>query len=480
RELRDNNIEKAVASFGRAIGALPSNVSDRFFVDTVVRIPQAASMRGYRIESIGLARRLEKSFSGEAMRLAAIGEFYMTIEAPLDAVRSLEAAASLRGEDPEIRRRLAQAYRLSLRLNDAIHEYQYVIGLNRKERRGYFELANLYRARGAYRESINLYRAQLEVEPRHSPSWKGLALALLASGNEKEYGEALIRARETGDANDDPALDIYLQSQAALINLARGRIAVARQAADRAVSIEPRYAWARIAAAEVDLAEGNFFEAERNLIAASQYASFPTLTFTLGKLYLLVEDFDGALEQLSKVIELTEGGRFRTRLGGTLEVESESLRELLEPEHQAAILLFEPPTSARVFQIAESLIRVNQILRSGKLVEDRGSLDRQIDRFLKAEPERTVFRALYLANRLSRQPELVSKVLELTDAVIEKAEEVTLAAGSLRDYPNYDRDGRRQILRGRALDYRGVALYRAGRLADAERTLLDAIREYGP
>jgi tetratricopeptide (TPR) repeat protein len=244
-ELRDNNIEKAVASFGRAIGALPSNVSDRFFVDTVVRIPQAASMRGYRIESIGLARRLEKSFGGEAMRLAAIGEFYMTIEAPLDAVRSLEAAASLRGEDPEIRRRLAQAYRLSLRLNDAIHEYQYVIGLNRKERRGYFELANLYRARGAYRESINLYRAQLEVEPRHSPSWKGLALALLASGNEKEYGEALIRARETGDANDDPALDIYLQSQAALINLARGRIAAARQAADRAVSIEPRYAWAR-------------------------------------------------------------------------------------------------------------------------------------------------------------------------------------------------------------------------------------------
>jgi hypothetical protein len=61
-----------------------------------------------------------------------------------------------------------------------------------------------------------------------------------------------------------------------------------------------------------------FLRAERNLIAASRYASFPTLTFTLGKLYLLVEDFDGAPEQLSKVIELTER-RFRTRLGRTLE-----------------------------------------------------------------------------------------------------------------------------------------------------------------
>jgi hypothetical protein len=69
---------------------------------------------------------------------------------------------------------------------------------------------------------------------------------------------------------------------------------------------------------------------------------------------------------------------------------------------------------------------VNQILRSGNWSKIGGISTEQIDRFLKAEPERTVFRALYLANRLSRQPELVSKVLELTDAVIEKAEEVAL------------------------------------------------------
>lgn len=480
KELRDNNIERAVARFRQAIGELPATVSDQFFIDTVVRIPQATSMRGYRVESVGLARLLEDRFSGEAARLAAIGEYYLTIEAPLDGVRALEAAVKLRGEDPEIRRRLAQAYRLSLRLNDAIHEYQYVIGLNQREKRGYFELANLYRARGAFQESVNLYRAQLEIEPRHSPSWKGLALALLASGDEVGHEEALMKARSMGDANDDPAQDVFLQSQAALISLARGRVAAARRAADTAVAIEPRYAWARIAAAEVDLAEGKFFEAERNLIAASQYANFPTLTFTLGKLYLLVEDFDGAIEQFSKVIELTANGRFRTRLGGTLQVESGSLRELLEPEHQAAILLAEPPTPTEVFRIAESLMRLNQLIKGGRVVEGPGRLDQQVDRFLTAERERGVFRALYLADLFSRRAELLPKVLELTEIVLGKAEEVTLVAGSLRDYPNYDRDGRRQILRGRALDYRGVALYRAGRLADAERTLLDAIREYGP
>ena len=480
RELRGNNIERAVTFFSEAIGALPADISDRFFIDTVVRIPQAVSMRGYRAESIVLARQLERRFSGEAGRLAAIGEYYMTIEAPLDAVRTLEAAVRLRAEDAEIRRRLAQAYRLSLRLDDAIHEYQYVIGLNQKEKRGYFELANLYRARGAFRESINLYRAQLEIEPRHSPSWKGLALAQLASGDDAGYGESLTKGRELGDKQDDPALDVYLQSQAALIGLARGRLAAARQAADAAVAIEPRYAWARIAAAEVDLAEGKFFEAERNLLAATEYATFPTLTFTIGKLYLLVEDFDGALERFQKVIELTGNGDFRTLLGGTLAVESGSLRELLEPEHQAAILLAEPPTSTETFQIAESLIRLNHLLGSGKIGDNRARLDQLVDRFLNAERERNVIRALYLANRFSRYPELVSKVMELTDLALEKAEELTQATGSLRDYPNYDRDGRRRIVRGRALDYRGWALYRAGQPVEAEQTLREAIREYGP
>lgn len=479
-ELRRNNIERAVLLFREAIGALPTRVTDRLFVDTVIRIPQAVSVRGYREESIVLARQLEQRFKGEALRQASLGEFYMTVEAPLDALRALEAAVALRTEDAELRRRLAQAYRLGLRLNDAIYEYQYVIGLNRKEKRSYFELANLYRARGALAESVNLYRAQLEIEPHHSPSWKGLALAKLAADDITGFDEALRSSREQGDSNDDPAQDVYLQSQAALINLARGRVAAARLAADAAVAIEPRYAWARIAAAEVDLVESKYFEAERNLLAAAKYANFPTLTFTLGKLYLTVEDFDGAIEQFQKAFELTSGGKFRTRLGGTLVAESSSLRELLEPEHQAAILLAEPPTSNETFQIAESLLRIDQLLQKGVTSENISPLYQLVERFVQAGGERDLFRALYLAGRLSRMPALAPKVLELTDLILSKADEATLPPGSLRDFPNYDRDGRRQLVRGRALDYRGWAHYKAGRLAEAEQSLFESIREYGP
>src|SRR5205823_5700297 len=47
-QLSENNIEKAVANFRKAISSLPEKVTDQFFAETVVRIPLAISVRGYR------------------------------------------------------------------------------------------------------------------------------------------------------------------------------------------------------------------------------------------------------------------------------------------------------------------------------------------------------------------------------------------------------------------------------------------------
>ena len=136
----------------------------------------------------------------------------------------------------------------------------------------------------SYSDAISLYRSQLEVEPKHLSAYKGLALACLAGGYETEFLSAMRKLDESSEATDNIRLDIYFQTQLAFLNLKMGRLTEARQAAEAALVIEPRYAWARIAAAEVEMAEGRYFEAERNLLAAQQYASFPTLAFTLGKL----------------------------------------------------------------------------------------------------------------------------------------------------------------------------------------------------
>jgi tetratricopeptide (TPR) repeat protein len=495
-QLSANNIERANADFQRALAALPENVTDRFFEETVIRIPLAVSVRGYRTEAIALARHLEKRFAKEQPRLAALGEFYMTVEAPADATRALEAAAQLGTADARLHRALGAAYRMGLRIDEAVAEYQAAIGLDPQERRAYFELANLYRALGAYPDAIKLYRQQLEIEPNHPPSLKGLALSLLAQGDEEQATATLTRARGLRGGAEEVTRDIYLQTQLAFHYLARNKMALARNAADAALTIEPRYAWARIAAAEVDLAEGKYFDAERNLLAATRYANFPTLHFTLGKLYLAVEDFDTALEQFAKAFAYSSKDKFTANLGGALDVQAEKLRELLAREHQAAIFLAEAPTNDEQFKIAEALVRFNYWLSEIKAMNDAKALGKtarksvvtnkemeELDRaaldFVGAENTRRSFRALYATQRLAQSGLATGLAVELAEQALGLAEAATATDGSLRDYPNYDREGRLRIFRGRALAAKGWALFKAGRNDEAGAALNEALQAYG-
>jgi tetratricopeptide (TPR) repeat protein len=493
-QLRENNIERAVAGFRKAIDALPESINDRFFIDTVLRMPQTVSLRGYRIEAIDLARRLERRFAEEPRRLGGLGEFYMAIEAPIDAIRALETAVRLSSE-VVLHRLLGAAYRIGLRLDDAVAEIQHAIKIDPNDGRSYYELANLYRAHAAYSDAVNLYKKQLEIDPKHSPSYKGLALTYLAMADEANATAALDQARKLRGAPEEITKDNYLQTQMAFYYLERGKLRQAREAADAALSVEPRYAWARIAAAEVDLAEGKYFDAERNLLAAQRYAGFPTLLFTIGKLYLAVEDFEGALDQFAKAFNYSPQRGFAARLGGVLEVQAESVRELLAREHQAAIFLADPPTTAEQFKIIESLVRFNAALRSlksaaashpGKTKIDPNvrrkkfvELDRSAADFIEAEGARRPFRTLYIAQQLANAGIATGSVIELADQALGMAEAATEFDGSLRDYPNYDREGRLMIFRGRALDAKGWALFKAERNREAIGVLNEAVKAYG-
>src|SRR5262247_3774452 len=177
---------------------------------------------------------------------------------------------------------------------------------------------------------------------------------------------ALDQARSFSGSAEEVSGDVYLQTQMAFHYLTKNKLKQAQQAVAAALLVEPRYSWARIAAAEVDLANGRYFDAERNLLAAKSYANFPTLYFTLGKLYLIVEDFDGALEQFSKAFDYSPQERFTAKLGGIFAARSDNLKELLSPEHRAAIFLAEPPTKDETFKIAEALVRFDTGLRAVK------------------------------------------------------------------------------------------------------------------
>lgn len=509
-ELNNNNIEQANEDFRLATASLPDKVTDQFFEETVIRLPLALSLRGYRNEAIALARSLEKKFAKDPSRIARLGEFYMTIEAPNDAIRALEAASSAT-ESATLHRALGMAYRMGLRLDDAVSEFQQAIKSDGRDKRAYYEMANLYRAFGANADAIKLYQKQLEIDPKHTASYKGMALALLSMGKEDDAAAALNQARDTRGSAEELSGDLSLQTQLAFQYLALGKLKQARQSADAALYLEPRYAWARIAAAEIDIAEGKYFDAERNLLAAKNYASFPTLFFTLGKVYLAVEDFDGAQEQFALAFTYSQDKQFTARLGGTVEAEANNLKDLLSPEHRASVFLDQSPTTDEQFKIAESLVKFNTRVRlfnapppvnrptrgqgkSGtaapaksqdspmgaearrKQMED---LDQAAMSFVEAENVRRSFRMLYIAQRLAKAGLALGLAVELSEQALGLAEVAVEHEGSLRDFPNFDRNGRLSIFRGRALDAKGLALFKANKNQEAAAALNESVKAYG-
>ncbi len=491
-QLAEKNVDGAIQRFKQAIAAFPKQVDDKFFNEVAARIPVAVSVRGYRTEAILLAREMEARFGADAQRLAAIGEFYLSVEAPTEALRALNSAVKLTPDNARIYRLLGAAHRVNLNLDKAAEQYTAAIKADPKDNRAYFELANLQRARGRYDVAINLYTHQLGLEPDHAPSLKGLALCYLAQGKDERANELLAQA--TRVTNAELTRDFYLQTQLALTYLARGKVAPARQAADAALTAEPRFSWARIAAAEVELAEGKYFDSERHIIAAMKYADFPTMNFMLGKIYLAVEDFEGALEEFGKAFSY-KAGKFQTRLGGVQEVSAETVAELLAPERQASLFQAEPITTEVEFKLAENLTRFEGAVRGTKqsssqlvsaiLLSQKNNkavsaeIEKATEEFVETEGSRKAFRWLYAAERLTQSGQSLETVLKLTEQALDVAESATAPEGSLRDYPNYDRDGRLRVFRARALTLRGRALVKLNRPTEAITTLEQAVESYG-
>lgn len=491
-QLGQKNVDAAVQSFKQAIAAFPKTIDEKFFTEVAVSIPLAVSVRGYRTEAILLARQLEARFGKEPKHLAAVGEFYLSLEAPGEALRALHAASKLAPDDARLYRALGAAYRLNLNLEDAAAQYQSAIKADPKDPRAYFELANLQRAQGRYEVAVNLYNHQLSIEPQHAASLKGSALALLAQGKEDKAAELLTQAARITNTNLQQ--DNFLQTQLAFVYLARGNTAKARQAADAALAVEPRYSWSQIVAAEVELAEGKYFEAERHILTAMRYADFPTLHFMLGKIYLSVDDFEGALEQLGKAFTY-KNGKYQTRLGGVMDTQADSLAQLLAPERKASLFQAEPITSDTEFRIIENLARFEEALKRGKksspgtvssLVLNQAAtklaaaeVEKTSIEFAEAEASRKAFRWLYAAERLLQTSQAPETALKFSDQALELSEIATAAEGSVRDLPNVDRNTRLQIFRARALTLRGRSLLRLGRKAEAVATLESAIDAYG-
>jgi tetratricopeptide (TPR) repeat protein len=531
--LREANPKAAMQSFQSAFRTAPAVINDKIFGQYIFPLPLAMSAFGYRSESVDLMRSIEPRFEGDANRTVEIGFFYVQIEAPLEALRVLERAAQLAPQDHRAHNSLGTAYLINLRLDDAASEFQRALELDSADEYANLNLGNLARASGAYDRAIDFYRRQLKLKPDDAEARGGMALAMLALGQDEEAQAEIKRAQPL-------ASDYRFLTQLAYFYTTRKKAQQARALIIQALKIEPRYGWALITKGNVDQLEGKYGDALGTLIQAQAQASFPTLTFELVKALMSLDGYSQALEVMSKSFTVNDGGEFEAMLGGAIRARSPRLDVLLERERQAALFLNDQPTTQLQYRLAETLGKIDYYIKEAmaakkpapaasprrrsrpaqakpadstdaqseanapsrpRRARDSSSTEatsleltagsdadlpgvaellRSITQFTTLDDGRQPFRMVWVSRRLTESNLALDAAEQLARRALAMGESATEPAGSMRDAPLLDREGRRAVFLGRAYDALGWVQLKKGNAAAAVESLLKAVEVYPP
>ncbi len=529
--LREANPQVAMQVFKAALRVAPTPITDLVFGQYIFPLPMAMNAFGYRVESAELMRSFEPRFETEPNRLVEIGFFYVQIEAPVEAVRVLEQAVQLAPQDHRAHNSLGTAYLISLRLDDAAAEFQRALGLDSNDEYANLNLGNLTRATGDYERAVSYYRKQIAIKPDDAEAHGGLAIALLALGRDEAADPEIKRAEELAPA------DYRFLTQLCFFYVTRKKAALARPLIEQAGRIEPRYGWGFIAKAETDALEGKFGEALATLIGAQAQAGFATLTFELAKALMALDGYDQATEVMRKAFTVNDDDEFETLLGGAVKARSTKLDLLLERERQAALFLSFDPTTSFQYRLAESIAKIDHYSKVAlaarkpaqqpairkrtrpdqpKIVEGAESaktqeansasrprrvtgspsptaeltagrdanlpgmseLLRAITTFTTLDDGRQAFRLVWASRKLTEADLALDAAEQLARRAISLAEMATEPAGSMRDSPMLDREGRRAMFLGRAHDALGWALFKKGNTRGALDSLVKAVDAY--
>ena len=526
--LREGNPQLGTQAFKAAIRAAPASINDKVFGQYIFPLPMAMNAFGYRVESAELMRSIEPRFETDPNRLVEIGFFYVQIEAPFEAVRVLERAVQLAPEDHRAHNSLGSAYLISLRLDDAATEFQRAIEIDARDEFANLNLGNLARAMSDYEGAVSYYRKQIALKPDDAEAHGGLAIGLLALGRDEEAAPEIKRAMELAPA------DYRFLTQLCFFYVARKKAALARPLIEQAARIEPRYAWAFIAKAETDVLEGKLGDALATLIGAQAHAGFATLTFELAKALMALDGYDQATEVMGKAFTVNSSDEFETMLGGAIKARSPRLDLVLERERQAALFLSYDPTTPFQYRLAEAMARIDHYSkvalaarktaqqaatrkRAGPAKprasdaaegdETKGAtrprratappaltaelsagrdanlpgmpeLLRAITTFTTLDDGRQAFRMVWVARKLTDADLAMDAAEQLARRAIAMADTATEPAGSMRDAPKLDREGRRAMFTGRAYDALGWAQFKKGNTRAALESLIKAVDVY--
>lgn len=454
--------------------------SDKLFAGVIAQLPANLYVLGHEDEAFDLARRIEGRVKDNPERLLALAAFYFGVERPDEAARVAEEAARLAPDNARAHQALGEAYRFALRLDKAAEEYARALELDPRAagvRRG---LADLRRATGKPDEALALYREQLATDTQDASARAGVVLSLFDAGRrdeaERELQAALAAA---GDNNNLPLL-----VGAAYWYAAHNEAGRAREFAEKALALEPRYkwVWARITFARVLMLEHRALDAERALRLARLIGRFPTLDYELASALAAAGLYQEAAEELAHTFAL-KNGEIEARLAGRTPARAASFTELLAPERRAGIFQFDGADTDANARMLKALLAFHLAVRTGGATLDAANEREAVaaaSEFVAGDDELRTFRQLYVAGRLLQRGTAFREVIERTDAAMGGVEAAlgtpvatiatladelydlrarAIAAGTTPNIPDVPRNVLSNVLRGRIEDLAGWALY---------------------
>lgn len=486
-KLRLSETAEGVALFKLAVKETPTPVSDKFFSEILLQIPNNVFWRGERGAAVEIAKTIEEKSGENTKQLLGLAGFYLGTENASEAQRLANKALTFDANLPNAYQTLGLAYRMNFQLEESAAAYQKALELDASSVVSKRSLAEMKRAVGKPEEAITIYREILANSADDLLAQTGLVLALFDSDKKSEAEAEMNKILETNPNN------FQLLVGAAYWYAAHNDGAKAVDLAQKAVAIEPRYTWAHIALARGFLQQKQPLEAEKTLLIARQYGNFPTLDYEIASMRLQAGFFREAAEEIAKNFRV-EGENIKTNLGGRVPKESKTFIELLAAERRASI--FQPLAADDVENSNKlrSLLEFSQKLNDKKT--DETALAEAAENFVKGEDKMKLHRQLFAADQLLKKNIAVTKAYEFAQSAIGNSdtalEVANPSAAVLADelyesrvtsiarsqfllVPAIPRQTLSAILRGRIEELAGWSLYYQNKPAEAAIRLKRAI-----
>lgn len=484
-KFRAGDTQAAAEIFRLAVSETPKPISDTLFTNVILQIPNSLFFRGAGAAAIEIAKIIEEKTADNAAQTLALATFYLATENAPAAKRLANRAAALEPNLAAAYRTLGMANRLDFQFEESAAAYQKALELDAESATSKRSLAEMKRAAGKSAEAVSLYREILAKDATDAAAQTGLILALFESENKAEAETEMQKSLEANPNN------LFLLSGAAYWYAAHNDGAKAVELAEKAVAVEPRYTWARIALARGLMLQKRPLEAEKTLLGARQYGDFPTLDYELAAARLQAGFYREAAEILQRKFVVKDNS-VETNLGGRIPTKAKNFVELLAAERRASIFQTLAADNTETADRLKSLLDFSEKIDTATDEEIAAATDE----FVKGEDKMKLHRRLYAANQLVQKRKALPKAVELTKSIIgvvDSGLDITDAAAAvLADemyqsrqlalsrnevvlVPDLPRQTLSNIVRGRIEDVAGTALLQDNKPAEAVTRLKRAV-----